>query len=97
MILPLKLQYYLHWGEIWERKHSKSHVWEASAMKRSLVSAPSHQALALDITSTHCVHWAEINFPLLSLEQSCLCPSLNMGTKTSVHRYALFHTIHSHN
>lgn len=33
---------------------------------------------------------------LPSSEQSCICPCLNTGTKTSVHRYTLFHIIYSH-
>lgn len=101
MILPLKLQYYLHWRKIWEGKHSNSHVWQASAMKWSLVFSlcafPSGLDSEQHAHSLYSVGRDQLLSSLFSLEQSCICPCLNMGTKTSVHGYALFHIIHSHN
>lgn len=98
MILSLKLQYYLHWREIWKGKRSVPCLWILCYAKVwSQCAFSSSPVFKQHIQSLHYLGRGQLPSFLLSLEQSCICSCLNTGRKTSACSYALFHIFHSYN
>lgn len=98
MILPLKLPYYLHWRKTLGRKTFQ--VPCLGSLHYEMVFRQCAFATRPGLRTAHplIVFCGQRSASLFSsLEQSCICSCLNTGTKTSVHWYALYHIIHSHN